>query len=109
MTTPHILGLDALKGKFLDSLDKRIGAMEKASDDLSEIGSGGGRDALEVLRFETHKLRGAGATFGFPLLSRISGLLEDHLLTSRPDPEEIVRFISQLRRAADNRGGNEKN
>ncbi len=99
MTTPNIPGLDALKGQFLDSLGKRIEAMETASNELLEPREGDSRAALDALMHETHKLRGSGGTFGFPTLTRISGLLEDHLHSSRPDPKEIAGFISQLRRA----------
>ncbi|HEC14842.1 MAG TPA: Hpt domain-containing protein [Rhodospirillales bacterium] len=101
MTTSSIPGLEALKGQFLDSLKKRIKAMEDASNELLNLKhDGDGQAALDVLKFETHKLRGSGGTFGFPALTRISGLLEEHLHSPQPEPEEIAGFVSQLRRAA---------
>ena len=97
--------MDALKNKFIDSLNKRIEAMERACGELSAPEDGGeGQEAMEVLKFESHKLRGSGKTFGFPLLSRIAAVLEDRLQSSRPDPDEIARLVSRLRRLADNRG-----
>lgn len=57
-------------------------------------------DPLSFLKFESHKLRGSGASFGYPEISRVAGEMEDYLEGSGCDVVVLGRLIDALRVAA---------
>lgn len=65
--------LAALRARFL----------ARAADDLAWIEVTGGAPQEELLA-RTHKLAGAGGTFGYAEVSRIAAALEDDLREGRP-------------------------
>ena len=105
--------LGALRAAFADKLDIRLAEIEAAVRSLGENGDGDALPALRRLRDLTHKLSGAGATFGFADLGETAGELEllcESVLDrgdgpSRGDIEEIEGFLAPLKAAALPKGG----
>lgn len=89
-----------LRVRFVEGFAERLNTMDTALARTSEP-SGNAAEAMECIRSEAHKLRGAGATFGFSAISEIAGRLEDHLDSldqdTEPDTLEIRNFIDRLR------------
>ena len=56
-------------------------------------------DARNLLRFESHRLRGCGASFGFPEITRLAGEMEDYLEGSGSDVAVLGRLMGALRSA----------
>lgn len=65
---------------------------------------------LEALRFELHRLKASGTTYGFPEVSRSAGKLEEALADWREKPTAgtrtaVDRLMDELRQAAARWGG----
>ena len=56
-------------------------------------------DALGILKFESHRLRGSGGSFGYPEMSRVAGEMEDYLEGSGSDATVLGRLLGALRAA----------
>ena len=104
--------LAALRAAFADKLDGRLGEIEAAVRSLA-VSGGDAPLALRRLRDLTHKLSGAGATFGFADLGRDAGALEvfcESVLDRRDGPtrgdmEEIEGLVERLKTAAGSPNG----
>lgn len=82
--------LDALRQRFL----------HRAADDLAillthQAGEGAG---AEELKFTTHRLAGAAATFGFPAVSAAASEVEAALATGAATSAPLEALIVELRR-----------
>jgi chemotaxis protein histidine kinase CheA len=88
----------ALCREFLANVGDRVEAMEDIVDRLSGPPPEA-RDALGDLKFEAHKLRGSGASFGYPEITRVAGDLEDYLEEHGCDATVLGRLIGALKAA----------
>lgn len=68
--------LAALRQNFIDGLEERQSRLHAAFANLKAGSLEQASACLEAIRFETHKLAGSGATFGFPEISDVAGSLE---------------------------------
>lgn len=89
-----------LRVQFVERFAERLKNMEA---ELARANESRERavEAMECIRAEAHRLRGAGATFGFSSVSEIAGDLEDYLDSwdenTEPEKSEINHFINRLR------------
>ncbi|WP_041373291.1 Hpt domain-containing protein [Phenylobacterium zucineum] len=65
--------LQSLSGNFSQWLNDEVGKLEAARQDVRA--NGVDPDTMERLYLRAHDLKGLGATYGFPLVTRIAGLL----------------------------------
>lgn len=65
--------LKSLSGNFAQWLDDEIGKLAAARQTIRAEGATA--DNMESLYLRAHDLKGLGATYGFPLITRIAGLL----------------------------------
>lgn len=65
--------LKSLSGNFGQWLNDEIGKLEAARQTVRAEGAG--VENMESLYLRAHDLKGLGATYGFPLITRIAGLL----------------------------------
>ena len=89
----------ALQRAFLANVAGQLEAMGDALSQLSHA-STAPEDALELLKYESHKLRGSGASFGYPEISRVAGEIEDYLEGSGTDVTELEPLVGALKDAA---------
>ena len=98
MAEPDDEDFDTLRRKFLSSAAARLEAMGDALNRLSRPPPAPEtEDPLGILKSESHKLRGSGATFGYPEISRVAGEMEDYLEGSGSDVAVLGRLIDALR------------
>ena len=105
--------LVALRAAFSDKLDIRLAEIEAAVRSLGENGGGDALPALRRLRDLTHKLSGAGGTFGFADLGETAGGIEvfcESVLDRGDGPigndiEKIEALVERLKTAAAPTGG----
>lgn len=89
-----------LRVQFVERFAERLKNMEA---ELARANESRERavEAMECIRAGAHRLRGAGATFGFSSVSEIAGDLEDYLDSwdenTEPEKSEINHFINRLR------------
>ncbi|MCG8508107.1 MAG: Hpt domain-containing protein, partial [Rhodospirillales bacterium] len=102
--------LARLRLNFAENLGERIGAMEEAAEAIDAAANDrASKSAVKQLLALAHKLAGAGTTFGFPNVSRISKELErlcEALVAANSVPDTINRnriddMLRALRREAD--------
>ncbi len=90
----------SLQREFLANAAARIEFMENTLSRSSRPPTAPeAKDALSILKFESHKLRGSGGTFGYPEISRVAGKLEDYLEGSGRDVAVLGGLIGALRAA----------
>ncbi len=65
--------LKSLSGNFAQWLNDEVGKLEAARQAVRAEGVTA--DTMETLYLRAHDLKGLGATYGFPLITRIAGLL----------------------------------
>jgi len=65
--------LKSLSGNFTQWLNDEIGKLEGARQTVRTEGANA--ENMESLYLRAHDLKGLGATYGFPLITRIAGLL----------------------------------
>ncbi|MDZ4370441.1 MAG: Hpt domain-containing protein [Phenylobacterium sp.] len=65
--------LKSLSGNFVQWLNDEIGKLEAARQTIRTDGVTA--ENMESLYLRAHDLKGLGATYGFPLITRIAGLL----------------------------------
>lgn len=65
--------LKSLSGNFTQWLNDEIAKLEKAREAIRVEGPTA--ETMESLYLRAHDLKGLGATYGFPLITRIAGLL----------------------------------
>jgi len=65
--------LKSLSGNFAQWLQDEIGKLEAARQDVGAKGATA--ETMESLYLRAHDLKGLGATYGFPLITRIAGSL----------------------------------
>ena len=65
--------LKSLSGNFTQWLNDEIGKLEAARQTVRTEGANA--ENMESLYLRAHDLKGLGATYGFPLITRIAGLL----------------------------------
>lgn len=65
--------LKSLSGNFVQWLNDEIGKLEGARATVKADGAN--HENMESLYLRAHDLKGLGATYGFPLITRIAGLL----------------------------------
>ena len=65
--------LKSLSGNFAQWLNDEIGKLEGARQTVRQAGPS--HENMESLYLRAHDLKGLGATYGFPLITRIAGLL----------------------------------
>ncbi|MEM7393148.1 MAG: response regulator [Verrucomicrobiota bacterium] len=88
--------MDELKGWYQETLPSRITALE---DHLRQYKTGANPDSQEcVLRQIAHLLRGSGATYGFPEISRAASALED--VDSSGVEEKTAALVDTLKKFA---------
>ncbi len=68
--------IDGLLPEYLGTCRERIAAMQTS---LLALGGPAESEAREVLLIESHRLRGSGASFGLPEITRVSRQIEDLL------------------------------
>ena len=75
--------------EFVGDLPARIAEMQNAHRELD----------WEMLRTCAHRLKGAGGSYGYPMLSEIGALLERGFIQRRD--EQFSDLVSQLQRLAE--------
>ena len=65
--------LKSLSGNFAQWLNDEIAKLENARQAIRDAGQTA--ETMESLYLRAHDLKGLGATYGFPLITRIAGLL----------------------------------
>ena len=65
--------LKSLSGNFTQWLNDEIAKLEAARQAIRDAGQTS--ETMESLYLRAHDLKGLGATYGFPLITRIAGLL----------------------------------
>lgn len=65
--------LQSLSGNFAQWLNDEVGKLEAARQGVRT--SGVNVESMETLYLRAHDLKGLGSTYGFPLITRIAGLL----------------------------------
>ena len=65
--------LQSLSGNFAQWLNDEVGKLEAARQGVRA--SGVTAESMETLYLRAHDLKGLGSTYGFPLITRIAGLL----------------------------------
>lgn len=70
--------LEQLKSEFSDYMSDRLSSIYGALDALKE-GRSTGADTLREIRREIHSLKGAGSTFGYPIVSLIAQRMETYV------------------------------
>ncbi|MDH5749896.1 MAG: diguanylate cyclase [Rhodospirillales bacterium] len=100
---------EAIQGRFSATLGERLGEIEAARDALfAATGDKDISDYVELMTFPVHRLTGAGATFGYPAISRAAGNLENLLNAihahkgplSDEDRDQIAFLTAELRASA---------
>lgn len=81
--------LKSLSGNFAQWLEDEINKLEASRQQVKAVGMTS--ETMESLYLRTHDLKGLGATYGFPLITRIAGSLcrlldEKEKRTSAPMP-----------------------
>ncbi len=69
--------LKSLSGNFTQWLNDEIAKLETARAAIRDAGQTA--ETMESLYLRAHDLKGLGATYGFPLITRIAGLLCRHI------------------------------
>ena len=69
--------LKSLSGNFTQWLNDEIAKLENARQAIRDAGQTA--ETMESLYLRAHDLKGLGATYGFPLITRIAGLLCRHI------------------------------
>lgn len=69
--------MEQLKSEFSDYMSDRLSSIYRSLDQ-AKTGAVKGVDALRELRREIHSLKGAGSTFGYPIVSLIAQRLETY-------------------------------
>ena len=69
--------LKSLSGNFAQWLNDEIAKLENARQAIRDAGQTA--ETMESLYLRAHDLKGLGATYGFPLITRIAGLLCRHI------------------------------
>lgn len=94
---------------YESSLPLRVGRFVQTWHELREAADVD-EVRLEALGFELHRLKGSGATYGLPEVSRAAGKLEEALATWRERPSSgrrsaVDQRMDELRQAAARWGG----
>ncbi len=77
--------------EFVDELPTRIAEMQNAHRDLD----------WEMLRMCAHRLKGAGGSYGYPMLSEVAATLERGFIEHRDDQfSDLLGQIQQMAEAA---------
>ena len=82
--------LKSLAGNFSQWLQDELDKLEVARQRIRAEGVT--VDTTEQLYYRAHDLKGLGATYGFPLITRIAGLLCRHI----DDKAALARFRNEL-------------
>lgn len=85
-------GIEDILPEFLIDARRRSGAMRRA---IESLGQPEEEQARELLKIESHRLRGTGGCFALPELTRISAGIENLLLNASADrlgPEDRARL-----------------
>ncbi|MFH1740563.1 MAG: response regulator [bacterium] len=83
--------MDDLKTHYRQGLPTRIEALESAKRTLPENAA----EAIESIRRIAHSLRGSGATYGFPEISRTAEALEE--ASEKQLPKRLDELLAVLR------------
>ena len=81
---------EELKAHYRQGLRARIEALEAVRAALPEVAP----EAIEQVKRTAHSLRGSGATYGFPQISRVAEVLES--ANNKDFPEALGRLIEVL-------------
>lgn len=86
--------MDDLKQFYRNGLPKRIKTLEESLAQCQK----GNSEAKDTLLRTAHSLHGSGASYGFPLISKVAGELEN--ASNRDIPQQTEKLISVLRDVA---------
>lgn len=96
--------VEQLKVEFRDDVHDRLGALYETLKAVS-LGRMSSTDGLLAIRRDSHSLRGAGSSFGFPLVSLIAQRLEAYLTNLKDLTEsqivDLHTFADRIAEAAD--------
>lgn len=88
-----------LRGEFLAEARERLEVIDLVMNEF-DASSLDGAEATRKIRMEAHSLKGMAATFGFPVVSEVMHLLEDHMEASPlTDPRDLVlvqKFVNPV-------------
>lgn len=84
--------MEQLKSEFSDYMSDRLSVLYKALDSLKQ-GNATSTDTLREIRREIHSLKGAGSTFGYPIVSLIAQRLETYLSGLKDLDEKHVAAV----------------
>lgn len=84
--------LEQLKSEFSDYMSDRLAALYGALDAL-KAGQSTGSDTLREIRREIHSLKGAGSTFGYPIVSLIAQRMETYVSDLKDLDEKQVADV----------------
>ena len=84
--------IEGMRGRFLDWLQTSRDAM---AGNLTNILSGAPESAdwLNAIQVTAHELKGMGGTFGYPLVTRVGGSLEQYLIDNAPGGAVDITII----------------
>ncbi len=78
--------VDELLPEYLGTCRERVAAMRTS---LMALGGQAEHEAREVLQIESHRLRGSGACFGLPEISRVARQIEEMVADRDPSPLSV--------------------
>ena len=84
--------IEGMRGRFLDWLQTSRNAM---AENLTNLLSGAPKsaDRLNAIQVTAHELKGMGGTFGYPLVTRVGGSLEQYLIDNAPGGAVDITII----------------